>query len=125
MSSEPSMTKHLDELRAARGRTAYEAAQQQAIFAYGLLWEDLEPVERAAWQSIADAVADGAARQLEIALIAEAYLQIRHGEAWKLIGRLDYALEEIGKRTAIRDVRRWVTKMRAEIEASILERKTR
>lgn len=103
--------------REVRGRAAYEAAQRQSIFAYGLFWNELEPIERQSWCEIADALAGVEARQLAVAHAAEAYWQQAHFDAVTQIGRLDYALEQIGKAKTLRDVRQWVTRMRAEIKA--------
>lgn len=56
-------------------------------------------------------------RRLAIVEAAETYWQQQHADAWKLIGRLDYTLEEIGKVKTLAEVRRWTAKMRAEITA--------
>ena len=108
--------------REARGRAAYEAAQQQPIFGYGLRWSELEEIERAAWCAVGDSISEVAARQLATSHALEGYWQQQHAEAWRLIGRLDYAFEEIVKAKTLATARQWATKMRAEITAHITRR---
>jgi len=54
-------------------------------------------------------------RQLATAQALEDYWKQRHADAWTLIGRLDYALEQIGAARGIRDARGWAWRMRQEI----------
>jgi hypothetical protein len=58
-------------------------------------------------------------RERDTALAAETYWKLRHADAWTLIGRLDYALEQIKVAKELRGARRWAVKMRAEIKGKV------
>lgn len=112
------------DLREAYGRAVYEAAQQQwqLFFGHGPRWSQLDPGERAAWCAIGDSISEVAAHQLAASQALEGYWQQQHAEAWRLIGRLDYAFEEIVKAKTLATARQWATRMRAEITARTTRR---
>jgi len=58
-------------------------------------------------------------RQRDTAQALEAYWQERHGDAWTLIGRLDFALEQIGAAKGIIFARELARRMRSEIQQHI------
>lgn len=55
-------------------------------------------------------------RQVATAKALEDYWRNKHAEAWTLIGRIDYALEQIATAQGIREARRWAKQMRNEIK---------
>jgi hypothetical protein len=59
-------------------------------------------------------------RKLGVAEAGESYWKEQHVEAWKLIGRIDYALEfEIAGAKELRGAKKWAVKMCGEIKAKV------
>lgn len=60
---------------------------------------------------------DDMAAPIEITRALMTYWRQQHAEAWQLIGRIDYALDQIIAAPGAKEARAWARRMRDEIAA--------
>ena len=109
-----------DALNALRPHVEWEAKLATAVERASALEQQLVAADARQAAEIAELQHKFAA-----ASAAESYWQQRHHEAWTLIGRVDFAIEQASKAKNLRDARAWVARARREIAAGSAPRKAK